>query len=298
MTVFIYPNLNKPNSLLCTEQACGVLLSEECRVFMDKKFEEVFGSSKGIIYRTTEECVSDCNVIVVTGGDGTILRCAGLASKYGKPILGINCGTLGFMASLEISEIFKLRLLCRGEYTVSERMMLSVTVRHSDGTVSTADALNDAVLIKGEECKLADFEVMKSGSVVSALRADGVIFSTATGATAYSLSAGGPIIEPDLQCIEFSQVCAHTLFSRTIVFSPESLLTVKCHCAEGTHVTLNVDGVLLAKLTAHDTVEIKRSALKTRIIDLTGGSFFQTVNSKLMTPLKPQDRSDKERYGK
>lgn len=288
MTAFVYPNLNKPNSLICTEQACGVLSSEECAIFMEKEYESVFGTTKGIIYRTAEECVSDCNVIVVTGGDGTILRCAGLASKYGKPILGVNCGTLGFMASLEATEIYKLRLLCRGEYTITERMMLNVTVKHSDGKVSTADALNDAVLIKGEECKIADFEVEKSGSVVSALRADGVIFSTATGATAYSLSAGGPIIEPDLKCIEFSQVCAHTLFSRTIVFSPESLLTVKCRCAEGMHVLLNVDGVLLAKLTPHDIVEIKRSQLVTSIIDVNEGSFFQTVNSKLMTPLKPQ----------
>lgn len=295
MTVFVYPNLNKPNSLICTEQACRVLSSEECTIFMDKEYESVFGTGKGMIYRTAEDCVSDCNVIVVTGGDGTILRCAGLASKYGKPILGVNCGTLGFMASLESTEIYKLRLLCRGEYTITERMMLNVTVTHADGKTASADALNDAVLIKGEECKLADFEVMKSGNVVSALRADGVIFSTATGATAYSLSAGGPIIEPDLQCIEFSQVCAHTLFSRTIVFSPESLLTVKCRCAEGTHVLLTVDGVLLAKLTPHDTVEIKRSKLVTRIIDLTEGSFFQTVNSKLMTPLKPQDKDIKGR---
>ncbi len=296
MTVYVYPNLNKPNSLICTEQACKVLSSEDCAVFMDKEYEDVFGTGKGIIFRSTEECISDCNVIVVTGGDGTILRCAALASKYDKPILGINCGTLGFMASLEATEIYKLRLLCRGEYTISERMMLHVTVTHANGSSSSAEALNDAVLIKGEECKLADFEVMKAGNVVSALRADGVIFSTATGATAYSLSAGGPIIEPDMQCIEFSQVCAHTLFSRTIVFSPDSELTVKCHCAEGTHVTLNVDGCLLSKLTAHDTVEISRSHLKTRIIDLTGGSFFQTVNSKLMTPLKAQDKSTTDSF--
>ena len=296
MTAFVYPNLNKPNSLICTEQVCGVLKSEECTIFMDKEYERVFGGGKGIIYRTTEECVSDCNVIIVTGGDGTILRCAGIASKYDKPILGVNCGTLGFMASLESTEIYKLRLLCRGEYTVSERMMLNITVKHADGKVSSADALNDAVLIKGEDCKIADFEVMKAENIVSSLRADGVIFSTATGSTAYSLSAGGPIIEPDMQGIEFSQVCAHTLFSRTIVFSPESVLTVKCRCAEGTHVTLHVDGVLLAKLSAIDTVEIKRSELKTRIIDLTGGSFFQTLNSKLMTPLKALNKDFTERH--
>jgi NAD+ kinase len=286
MKIFIYPNLLKQNSRRYTEEACGVLISENAELCMEDCYREVFGDLYDIAYRPLEECVSDCDVIVVTGGDGTILRCSSYASRYNKPILGINCGTLGFMASLEYTEIEKLRLLCRGEYTVTDRMMLSVTVRRENGETLSADALNDAVITKGEDCKIADFEVKKSGSVISSLRADGVIFSTATGATAYSLSAGGPIIEPDMECIEFSQICAHSLFARSIVFSPNTSLSVHCHCHNDSHSILTVDGAQLAKISNRDIVLIKRSELVTSIIDITGGSFFPTVNRKLMTPLK------------
>lgn len=253
---------------------------------MENRFKDTFGETAGIAFFELDECVRRCDTIVVIGGDGTILRCSSVASRYGKPILGINCGTLGFMTSIEYSEIDSLRQLCSGDYTVSHRMMMSVAVKRPSGESITAEALNDAVLMRGEDCKIADFEVRKSGGVVSALRADGVIFSTATGASAYSLSAGGPIIEPDLQCIEFSQICAHSLFSRTIVFTPDSKLSVRCRFAEGTHVNLSVDGCMLARVTDGDIVEIKRSELTTKIIDLAGGSFFPTVNRKLMTPLK------------
>lgn len=286
MTVFIYPNLKKRNSEKCTTLACRILSSEGVRLCMENRFKEIFGGVSGIAFDELERCVERCDIIVVIGGDGTILRCSSVASRFDKPILGINCGTLGFMTSLEHSEIDKLRQICCGVYTVSKRMMMSVTVKKSGGEVITAEALNDAVLMRGEDCKIADFEVKKSGGVVSALRADGVIFSTATGASAYSLSAGGPIIEPDMQCIEFSQICAHSLFSRTVVFSPDSRLSVHCRCAEGTHVILTVDGCMLAKISDSDAVEIKRSELTTKIIDLEGGSFFPTINRKLMTPLK------------
>lgn len=286
MIIFMYPNLGKPNSQKYTEQACSVLISEQAQLCMEESYRETFGDLYGIEYLPLDKCVDKCDVIVVTGGDGTILRCSSVASKYNKPILGVNCGTLGFMASLEFTEIEKLRLLCRGEYTITERMMLSVSVKRENGETLIADALNDAVLIKGEDCKIADFEVSKSGSVISSLRADGVIFSTATGATAYSLSAGGPIIEPDMQCIEFSQICAHSLFARSIVFSPESVLSVHCHCNQDGHAILTVDGAQIAKISNRDIVQIGRSELKTGIIDITGGSFFPTVNRKLMTPLK------------
>ena len=285
MNVFIYPNLNKRNCLLYTNQAYSILSSEKVNILMSDEYSEVF-KENNIRFGNTEELVSLCDVIVVIGGDGTILRCSSVASKYDKPILGLNCGTLGFMASLEYNEIEKLRQLCLGEYTVSERMMMNVTVNKADGTVITSDVLNDVVLMRGENCKIADFEVRKSGSIISALRADGVIFPTATGASAYSLSAGGPIIEPDMKCIEFSQICAHSLFSRTIVFSPDSELTIKSVCPDETYVIVTADGNVLSKVNAQDTVEICRSELTTKIIDLTGGSFFPTVNRKLMTPLK------------
>ncbi|MGN0632681.1 MAG: NAD(+)/NADH kinase [Oscillospiraceae bacterium] len=286
MKVLIYPNLLKQNNRKYTERACGILYSENAEIYMDCEYADIFGELYGIKYMKLKSCVEQCDVIVVTGGDGTILRCASIASRYNKPILGINCGTLGFMASLENSEMEKLILLCRGEYKISERMMLSITVKRENGEELHADALNDAVIFKGEDCKIVDFEVTKAESTVSSLRADGIIFSTATGATAYALSAGGPIIEPEMQCIEFSQICAHSLFARSVIFSPDSVLKVNCLFRNEAHTVLTVDGNVLAKISQRDTVIIKRSELKTGIIDITGGSFFSALNRKLMTPLK------------
>ena len=137
--------------------------------------------------------------------------------------------------------------------------MLNVSVSSEDGTVTEADALNDVVLFKNDDCHISDFEVSKSGSLVSSLRADGIIFSTPTGSTAYSLSAGGPLIEPGLQCIEFSQICAHSLFARPIIFSADSLITVHCRCGEGAHAHLTVDGNKLLNVTEHDILRISRS---------------------------------------
>lgn len=286
MKVFLYPNLSKPHSRQCTDEACTILAAEKAEILMEDQYSGLIGNKHEVCFSSLTECVRRCDVIVVTGGDGTILRCSAEASKFDKPILGVNCGTLGFMTSLECGEIRRLSELFKGEYTISERMMLSVTVRYSDGKVLSADALNDAVLAHGEATKIADFEVSKSGITVSELRADGIIFSTPTGASAYSLSAGGAIIEPDIQCIEFSQVCAHSLFSRPIVFTPDSELSVRCNCSQDGYAVLSVDGAILARVTNGDVVEIKRSELKTRLIDLTGGSFFTSINRKLMKPLK------------
>lgn len=286
MNIFLYPNLQKPNSKKYTEQACGVLFGEDVSICMEENCRDDFGKQYDITYMPIEQCVEDCDAIVVTGGDGTILRCSKYASRYDKPILGVNCGTLGFMASLEPENIHRLRRLCRGDFTVTERMMLGVTVFCEDGSIAEADALNDVVIFKNDDCHIADFEVTKQGSLVSSLRADGVIFSTPTGSTAYSLSAGGPLIEPDLECIEFSQICAHSLFARPIIFSPKSRLEVHCRCSEGSHAHITVDGVRLMNINDRDIIRICRSELTTKIIDMTDGSFFPTVNSKLMMPIK------------
>lgn len=286
MNVFVYPNLQKPNSRKYTEQVCEVLHNENVDLLMEDCCRGVFEKQYDIEYMSLEQCVEHCDMIVVTGGDGTILRCSSYASRYDKPILGINCGTLGFMASLEPEHIESLKNLCTGDYKIVERMMLNVKVRSANGKITEADALNDVVLFKNDNCNISDFEVSKSGSLVSSIRADGIIFSTPTGSTAYSLSAGGPLVEPDLQCIEFSQICAHSLFARPIIFSPDSYITVNCRCSDGGSAHLTVDGNRLLNVSAGDVINISRSKLTTKIIDMTDGSFFATVNSKLMTPIK------------
>ncbi|MBQ8965236.1 NAD(+)/NADH kinase [Ruminococcus sp.] len=283
MKVFLYPNLSKNNCGEYTVEACNMLRSCGISFSVSEKYRDVFSDVHGMNFGATEECMDNADIIIAIGGDGTILKCAGRASRLKTPILGINCGRLGFMASLEHSQLHLLRNLTDGNYTISRRMMLEASASGDDGVYT---ALNDVVVSRSDDCKISDFEVIKDGQLVSALRANGVIFSTATGATAYSLSAGGAIIEPEMECIEFTQICPHSLFARSMLFSAGSDIRVKCHTADNAHVHLNVDGNIVYRLSDGDEINIRRAKESLDIIDICGGSFFSSVNSKLMRPLK------------
>jgi len=283
MKVFLYPNLGKTNCGEYTVEACNVLRSCGIEYSVSEKYKEVFADVHGMNFGSTEECMDNADIIIAIGGDGTILKCAGRASKLKTPILGINCGRLGFMASLEHSQLHLLRNLTDGNYTISRRMMLKAS---ASGGEEIYTALNDVVVSRSDDCKISDFEVIKDDQTVSLLRANGVIFSTATGATAYSMSAGGPIIEPEMECIEFTQICPHSLFARSMIFKSDSRITVRCHTADNAHVHLNVDGNIVYRLSDGDEINISRADESLDIIDISGGSFFSSVNSKLMRPLK------------
>ena len=283
MKVFLYPNLGKTNCGEYTVEACNVLRSCGIEYSVSEKYKEVFADVHGMNFGSTEECMDNADIIIAIGGDGTILKCAGRASKLKTPILGINCGRLGFMASLEHSQLHLLRNLTDGNYTISRRMMLKAS---ASGGEEIYTALNDVVVSRSDDCKISDFEVIKDDQTVSLLRANGVIFSTATGATAYSMSAGGPIIEPEMERIEFTQICPHSLFARSMIFKSDSQITVRCHTADNAHVHLNVDGNIVYRLSDGDEINISRADESLDIIDISGGSFFSSVNSKLMRPLK------------
>ena len=281
MKVYIFPNLDKTNCFEYTVEACSVMRSCGIELLMDNCYSSRFSELDYIRYGTHEGCIEECDIIVVIGGDGTILKCAKEAASRCKPILGINCGRLGFMASLEHDDLEMLRKLPEHSYSVSPRMLLKVSVEGK-----TYNALNDVVISKSDDCKIADFKVSKGGRTISYLRADGVIFSSATGSTAYSMSAGGPIIEPEMQCIEFTQMCAHSLFARSMVLSPTSEISVTLHCKKGTRSLVSVDGNIAAKVSDLAVITISRSDLTLDIIDIKGGSFFGSINEKLMQPLK------------
>lgn len=226
----------------------------------------------------SEAVHGNCDMIITIGGDGTILHHGKNAAKLNKPLIGINTGTLGFMTGLEIGELDLLkRLGSKKNYSICSRMMFDVEVNNE-----TYLALNDAVFLKDLDSKLPQFKVSASGSTVSEIRADGIILSTPTGSTAYALSAGGPIIEPWLNCIEFTPICAHTLFGRPMIFSAENPVTVEFD----RKVFLSVDGDKGIKLAKNGLATIKKSSLKLSLIDLKGGSFYTSVHDKLMKPLK------------
>lgn len=294
MNVYLFPNLSKTNCMEYTEVACKILNSCGIGIFASEVYKESLKDIKYIKFGTEENCIQSCDIIIAVGGDGTILKCSVKAARFHKPILGINCGRLGFMASLEHSQLERLRKLSAEDYTLSKRMMLEVSVGKPGNETVKLSALNDVVVARSDDCKIADFEVSKNGQKISSLRADGVIFSTATGATAYSMSAGGPIIEPEMECIEFTQICPHSLFARSMILSAQSRIDVKCHTYEGCHIRLSVDGNSVYTLSDGDVVTVMRSEEYVDIIDINGGSFFSSVNSKLMQPLKDDPEDSKK----
>lgn len=285
LKIYISPNLEKKTCLEYMHKACDILLSQGCQLYADESIKSEL-CIESATYGDPDEMVSVCDYILVVGGDGTILRHAKRFAKHDKAILGLNSGRLGFMATLEHDEIEQLKDFCEGRFTVSKRMMLKAVAQLQNGQTKEFTALNDVVFSKGTGCKIADFVVEKNESVITALRADGLIFSTPTGATAYSLSAGGPLIEPQLDCIEFTQICPHSLFARSMIFSPDSEISVCYNAATNPHVTVEVDGVAELKLTPGDKVRIMRSENEVKLIDITGSSFYDLVNKKLIKPLK------------
>lgn len=285
MKIYVFPNLDKANCKSYTIKACEILCSNGAEIYMDQTHRNVFEGVSGIVFGG-KDIIPECDYILSVGGDGTILKCSGYASKYKKPMLGLNCGRLGFMATLEHSELHLLNDFCDGKFSLDKRMMIDVEVHFADGTSKTFTALNDIVVSKDSGCKIADFKVSKGEKVISALRADGIIFSTPTGATAYSLSAGGPIIEPSMNCIEFTQICAHSLFARSMIFDENSVIDVGFRANANARAVLTVDGNEVVKLSQNDKLRIFKSESCIELIDIKGGSFFSSVNRKLMQPLK------------
>ncbi len=282
MKIFICANFSKEKSRATVKAVCEKLVAIGFTPMLDKCYSEGF-SEKGIAFGETEQLLKECDMIITVGGDGTIIKWGRYAAKYEKPLLGINTGRLGFMTALECDEMNKLDYLKTKEYSISERMLLEVSHSNSDDTYI---AVNDVVFTKNRYAKLPEFSVSADGYEVSKIRADGIIFSTPTGSTAYSLSAGGPIIAPDAKCIEFTPLCAHSLFGRPMIFSSDSEITIKFKGYENSGVIFNVDGDDDLKFEENDCVKIRKSALSLKLVDIDGGSFYNAVHNKLMAPLK------------
>ena len=226
-----------------------------------------------------------CNFIITVGGDGTILKWGKIAAEFDLPLLGVNMGRLGFMATLEPSEIKRIPELLSGTPSVSRRILLDCTVTREDKIVFSERVINDVIVSRSSQSKLPEYVVSVGEAEVSRIHADGVILSTPTGSTAYSLSAGGPILSPDLECIEFTALCPHTLFNRPMIFSDKQPVSVSvCHY-DNSKATFSVDGGKGILFLDGDVLRLSRSRYDLSIIE-TGEGFYGAIHNKLMTPIK------------
>lgn len=221
------------------------------------------------------------DVLICFGGDGTILHAARDAVKYNIPILGVNMGSVGFMAELERSELPMLLQLAQGKYSVEQRMMLDISLYQGKTLVNQELALNDAVISKGSMARVAELEIYADGTQVTSMMGDGAIFATPTGSTAYSLSAGGSIVDPSAKCIIMTPVCAHQLGSRSIILAPEREITVQLPRHSKKFLYLATDGGNPQRLGGGDRVVIRRASQETRLIRLTKRSFYHILHQKL-----------------
>lgn len=226
----------------------------------------------------TEIRRADC--LICFGGDGTILHASKEATAAGRPILGVNIGTMGFMAELESGELELLRLLAEDRYTVDERMMLSVRVTRGGTCVFDEIALNDAVITKGAIARTIPLGVQCDGVEAMSFTGDGLIVCTPTGSTAYSMSAGGPIVEIGANAIVLTPICAHDFKTRPIVTSGERKISVQLGRGGRKSAFLSVDGGRALKLGAGDCVSISMAQQKTRLLCLKERSFYEIIHNK------------------
>lgn len=290
MKIFVCANLNKEKTkdifpkIIEELKRCGISPLMESRLLGQCKAFAGLETS-GIEFGEWEENAEQCDFFLTVGGDGTILRWGKKAAAYGKPLIGVNTGRLGFMATLELDGLSRLKALNAGDYAVSSRMMLDVTLK-AKNEKREFKALNDVVLFKGTMSKLPEYLVFSGETEVTQVRADGLIISTPTGSTAYSLSAGGPIIDPKLRCFEVTALSPHTLFNRPMLFSAEKPLRAEYIAYENSSVFLTVDGGEPTELCQGDTVCIAKSETFLKLVDFEQDSFFGSVRNKLMQPLK------------
>lgn len=281
MKAAIMPNLSKQNALQHTVRLNQKLNELGAEVLMKSGLKDYFKDSGILFYDNFYEMMNDCDIVIAVGGDGTIIHCARSAAAAGKPILGINVGRLGFVAELETDEFDQIEKLTSGGYTLENRMMLEISLEQN-GEKKTYTALNDAVIARGALSRILDLKVSFNNTKVCDYRADGLILSTPTGSTAYSLSAGGPVIDPQLECILLSPICPHSLLTRPVIFSPDSKLSVQAHSDYESEIFLTIDGDDFIKITdSTEKINIQRSSQVVKIIQLKKRNFYEIVNQKL-----------------
>ena len=280
--IILTPNPYRDHNFQTVRDAMAILKESGLnpRLCLPFEVDRTYDLPKDLRFHRLDRELNSADMVICFGGDGTILHMAKTATRRGLPILGVNIGTMGFMAELESTELDKLSCLATGDYTIDGRMMLDVTVHRDRDIIFHDICLNDAVFTKGAVARIVHLAVKCDGVDAMECGGDGVIIATPTGSTAYSLSAGGPIVEPEAKNIIITPICAHDVGSRCIVASDKRTITVNMVRNARRNAYVSVDGGKAFRLSMGDTVTIKKSHLETKLIRLKDRSFYDVVNSK------------------
>lgn len=274
MVVAILPNLDKRGSAEVVEKL-GVILKQEGIVAY---LPDTICSPN---FKTAPEdsLYSLADIIITIGGDGTIIRYAKRAALDNKPVLGINAGRMGYLANIEQNELSLISKLKSKEYFVEDRMMLSVDVFENGNLINSYTALNDAVITSGFISRIIDISVSVGKDTINYL-ADGLIVSTPTGSTAYSMSAGGPIIDPSTENMCITPICSHSLSAKPILLGAEKEISLKSFSKKRTEIYLTVDGRKVTNVKPYTQIKITKSPNSVKLIRLNDRSFYKTLSVK------------------
>ena len=280
MKTAIVVNLSKTQAVTCAREIAILMLSKNAEVSMLSECKPFFKGIQISYFDTIEELIDNGDIAITVGGDGTIIHAAKYSARFDKPLIGVNVGRLGFAADVEVNEIESLTALLEGDYYTENRILLDIEVV-KNGNSKHYLAVNDAIIARGQLSKIIDLNLFLDGEKISKFRADGLLFSTPTGSTAYSLSAGGPILAPQMDCILMTPVCPHSLFSRSVLFSGASELSVETHIPSECCCVLTIDGEKNIDILAEDKVFIRKSDVTLKLLSLHKRNFYKRLNKKL-----------------
>ena len=280
MKFFIIPNMTRENTPSVTTETIKELFKLGCEVLMDENLKDFFSGYEGVYFGEQNNLINDCDIVVSVGGDGSFINAAKVATDNNKPVLCVNAGKLAYLACLESDELGLLSKVVKGEYITEKRMMLSVSILDkSDRIIYHSNCINDAIVSRSGVIRIMKLSVSCNGAPLIDYMADGAIVSTPTGSTAYSLSAGGPVIDPCVESILLTPVCAHSVFSRSVVLGGNSELEIT-HDNSGEAI-LSCDGQSAVIIPEGAVVTVKRSEKCSSFIKIKNDTFIDVLNKKI-----------------
>lgn len=280
--IVVTPNPYRDKNFQTARAAMEILreAGADVRLCLPFEVDKEYELPRDLRFNRLDRELPNADIAICFGGDGTILHIAKQATRYGVPVLGVNIGTMGFMAELECTELDQLSRLATGDYTIDSRMMLDVTVTRERNIIFHEQCLNDAVITKGAVARIVHLNVFCDGVQAMECGGDGVIVATPTGSTAYNLSAGGPIVEPEANNILVTPICAHDMSSRCMVTSDKRVITVEMTRNARRNAYVSVDGGKALRMNVGDVATIRKANRETKLIRLKDRSFYDVVRMK------------------
>ena len=274
----IIANVEKEKSRECTIQLRDWALKRGIEVFFEEGIADKIGVDKGLDRRAL---ASGVDLLIVLGGDGTILRTVRFVSEYDIPIVGINLGEFGYLTEVNLNEMYSaLELIVKGEYQTDKRMMLDITIKLGEETIRQQSILNDVVITRGNLSRILNLETTVNEGYLTTFRADGIIISTPTGSTAYNLSAGGPIVFPEQDSFIINPICPFTLTNRPIII-PDGAVIKVILWTKGQGATLTLDGQVSYTMKSGDSILVKKSLYVTNLVSSPHREYMEILRTKL-----------------